>query len=338
MMSYHIYIVAFCASACLSEPIHTSSNKQAEMELQGTQLQGIQLHGTQVQGMTMQGFQFAGATLDGAALANVRIENGELVAEQNQVTRHGADLVNAHLFAHVQNLAASPPVTETVEYRITGVEAEDPRYDPTSTGSTFLYTLEQNVDGSGAWQTACSADADGRHAAIPLAAIWDGHGSRVESSSQFTFGCTTGVVAKCYRWGYRPWVTGYGNLATVHWTCTRVARADYCGNGVSHTRDGTLINVWDTLPSPGPIQARGQTPMGMLFEAGWRTSGAVCLSHARWLLGGSLIALGCPDRLIAPGLGILGATVCDLPALLIGQAGTAQMFNESNLNVNLDLL
>ncbi len=338
MMRHRICVVAFCASGCLSEPIHTASDKQAEMELQGTQLQGIQLQGVQVQGMTMQGFQFAGATLDGVALANTRIEKGELVAEQDQVTRRGTDLVNTHLFAYVQNLATSPPVTVTVEYRITGIEAEDPGYDPTSTGSTFLYTLEQNVDGSGAWQAACAADTDGRHAAIPLAAIWDNHGNRVASSSLFTFGCTTGVVAKCYRWGYRPWVTGYGDLATVHWICTRAARADYCGNGESHTRDGTLINIWDNLPAPGPIQAQGHTPTGMLFEAGWSTGGAVCLSHARWLLGGPVIAVGCPDRLIAPGLGILGATVCDLPAHLLGQAGAARIFNESNLNINLDIL
>lgn len=338
MTGYRICIVAFYASACLSEPIQTSTSEQADMELQGTLLQGIHLQGPQVLGMTMQGFQFAGATLDGAALTNVRIEQGELVAEQGQVTRRGADLVHAHVFAHVQNLAASPSVPMTVEYRITGIEAEDPRYDPTSTESTFLYTLEQNVDGSGAWQPACSADADGRHAAIPLAAIWDAHGNRVESTSQFTFGCTTGVVAKCYRWGYRPWVTGFGDLTTMHQICTRVARADYCGNGVSHTRDGTLINVWDNLPSPGPIRVKGPTPLGMLFEAGWSTRGAVCLSHTRWLLGGLLIAVACPDRLIPPGLGILGATVCDFPAQLLGQPGGARMFNASYLNLNLDLL
>jgi hypothetical protein len=338
MMSHRICIVALCASACVSEPIRISSDTQAEMELQGTQLQGIQLQGIQAPGLTLQGFQFAGATLGDAALSNLRIERGELVAEQDQVTRRGADLINAHVFASAQNLATSPPVTETIEYRISGIEAEDPRYDPTSTGSTFLYTLEQNVGDSGSWQPACAADSDGRHAALPLAATWDGHGNRIASSTQFTFGCTTGVVAKCYRWGYRPWVTGYGDLATVHWICTRAARADYCGNGRSHTRDGTLINVWDNLPAPGPIQAQGQMPTGMLFEAGWSTGGAVCLSHARWLLGGALIAAACPDRLIAPGLGLLGGTVCDLTAQVLGQAGDARMFNESNLNINLDLL
>src|SRR5262249_50734974 len=150
--------------------------------------------------------------------------------------------------------------------------------------------------------------------------------------------CTTGVIAKCYRWGYRPWVTGYGNLVAMHWTCTRLARADYCGDGTTHTRDGTEINVWDNAPSPGPIQPHGQTPTAMVFEAGWDTGGAVCLSHARWLQGGSLLALLCPTRLVAPGLGILGATVCDTTSQVLGQAADASMFDESFLNLNLDLL
>jgi hypothetical protein len=333
-----ICLAALGASFCTSEVIETSTGVQAGSNIQGTQLGGVQLQGTQVQGMTMGGFQLAGATLNGAPLVNVRIDKGELVAEQNQVTLHGTDLVNAHLYAQVQNLSANPPVTATVEYQITGVEAEASVYDPTHTGATFLYTLAQNVDGTGNWQPACAADVDGRHAAIPIAATWDAHGNRVESSSLFTFGCTTGVIAKCYRWGYRPWVTGYGNLATTHQICTRAARADYCGNGTSHTHDGTLINIWDILGAPGPIQSHGQTPPLMLFEAGWNTGGAVCLSHARWLLGGPLIALGCPGRLIAPGLGLLGGTVCDTLAQVLGQAGDAQLLNESNLNLNLDLL
>ncbi|HEY0483948.1 MAG TPA: ADYC domain-containing protein [Kofleriaceae bacterium] len=322
-------------SAC-AEP-ELGRVQQAYMSQQGTQLHGIQLQGTQAAGMTLQGFQLEGATLNGAALVNLRVEHGELVAEQGQVTYHGADLVNAQVYAQVRNLFAIPPTTATLEYRITAIEAESPDYDPTHTGSTFLYTLEQNVDDTGSWQPACAIDGDGHHAAIPLTATWNGHGDRVESSSLFTFSCTTGVIAKCYRWGYRPWVTGYGDLTTLHWTCTRMARADYCGNGTSHTRDGTVINFWDNAPAPGPIRTQGTTPLGMLFEAGWSTSGAVCLSHARWLLSGPVIALGCPDRLIAPGLGILGATVCDTAAQVLGQATSARMFDESNLNLNLDL-
>jgi hypothetical protein len=305
------------------------------MRNQGPQLHGIQLAGTQVQGMSMVGFQFAGATLGGAALVNVRVENGELVAEQNQVTLHGGALQYAHLYAQVRNLHANPPTSAVVEYQIAAVEAEM-AYDPTQTGSTFLYTLTQNVDNSGTYQLACPADSDGRQVAIPLKATWNEHGDRVESTSLFTFGCTTGAIAKCYRWGYRPWVTTYGDLVTTHQTCTRVARADYCGDGSSHTYEGTLINVWDNLAPPGPIMTRGATPTGMTYESGWNTSGAVCFSHARWALGGLTIALHCPLRLIPPSLLLLG-TVCDTVEQVLGSANP-RMFDETNLNINLDLL
>jgi hypothetical protein len=117
-----------------------------------------------------------------------------------------------------------------------------------------------------------------------------------------------------------------------------MARADYCGNGTSHTHESTPINFWDNLPSPGPIASRGTPPLLMLFEAGWNTQGAVCLSHARWLLGGPVIALGCPGRLIAPGLGVLGATVCDTVAEVLGQNASSSIFDDSNLNLNLDVL
>jgi len=73
----------------------------------------------------------------------------------------------------------------------------------------------------------------------------------------------------------------------------------------------------------------------MLFEAGWSTGGAVCLSHARWLSGGTLIAQHCPDRLIPPSL--LGGTVCDVTSQVLGNGSSPRMFNEANLNLNLDL-
>ncbi len=110
-----------------------------------------------------------------------------------------------------------------------------------------------------------------------------------------------------------------------------MARADYCGDGRPNTRDGTAINAWDRLPAPGPIQKHGLLPpLGMLFEAGWDTGGAVCLSRARWLLD-DVLASQCPDRLIPPGL--LGATVCDTALEVLFQQPSATMFNESYLNL-----
>jgi len=44
----------------------------------------------------------------------------------------------------------------------------------------------------------------------------------------------------------------------------------------------------------------------------------------------------CPDRLVAPNL-LLGGTVCDLESQVLGGA-PAKMFDESNLNLNIDVL
>lgn len=331
-------VIALGASYCTWDTVDTSMIEQGfGSERQGTQLHGTQLQGA-VAGMTMQGFQFAGATFNGAALTNVHIEKGELVADQNQTTLRGLGLAGAHLYAQVHNVTVNPPVSATVEYKIDSIALETAANDPTVTGNTYLYSLSQNVDNTGNWQPACPVDIEGTSAAIPIAAIWNEHGDRVESSTLFTFGCTTGVIAKCYRWGYRPWLTGYGDVTTTHYACTRAARADYCGNGKFHTRDGTGITIWDNLPPVGPIRTQGQTPLLMLFEAGWSTSGAVCLSHTRWLTGGLLIAAACPDRLIPPSLPLIGGTVCDTMSQALGQNGTARVFNESNLNLNLDLL
>jgi hypothetical protein len=299
-------------------------------------MQGMTMQGTLLQGMTMQGMSLDGATLSGDALGNVRVERGELVAERGSITLRGTALVGVQLHAQVRNLGVTPPASAVIEYRIAAVVPELAQYDPTHTGNTFLYTLEQWVDDTGSWQPACPTDTDGRSVAIPLAATWDEHGDRIVSGSLFTFGCTTGVIAKCYRWGYRPWVTGYGDLTAMHWTCTRLARADYCGIGVPGTRNGTTINVWDNLPAPGPIQRHGGflglPPLGMLFEAGWNTEGAVCLSHTRWILDdGPGIAELCPDRLIPPGL--LGETVCDTISQVLGLDSNARMYDETYLNL-----
>jgi hypothetical protein len=314
----------------------TSDIAQPVVQEQGIQLQGIQLQGIQLQGMQMLGINVVGATLSGDPLQNVRVERGEVVAQHGSTTLRGTALVGAQFHGQARNLTVTPPTTAVIEYRVTAIVPEVSRWDPTHTGNTFLYTLEQLDNDTGTWQSACDADSDGRRVAIPLAATWDEHGDQSTSAAMFTFGCTTGVIAKCYRWGYRPWVTGFGDLVPMHQTCTRLARADYCGVGIPHTRNGTTINVWDNLPRPGPIQAHGGLlglpPLGMLFEAGWNTEGAVCLSHSRWILQDGLgIAALCPDRLVPPG--ILGETVCDTLSSVLGLDPNARLFNEAFLNL-----
>ena len=81
-----------------------------------------------------------------------------------------------------------------------------------------------------------------------------------------------GVIAKCVDWGYAPWALG----ADVHQSCTRLARADYCGDGRPWTLDGTTIDAYDVLG----VQARlGDPSFG--FEAAWGEHGAICVNETR---------------------------------------------------------
>jgi hypothetical protein len=326
-------ILAFTLVACgaVETPAEvTSTAEQFNVKRQGMEMQGMEMQGMEMQGMEMQGMRLGTMTMSSETLRNVRVVKGELIAERGSNTLRGTELIGALLQAQVRNISVDPPTSAVAQYRITDIDREDDRYDPTHTGNTYLYKLEQFVPESGTWRAACPADEDGRRVAIPMAAIWDERGNRIESSTLFTFGCTSGVIAKCYRWGYRPWVTGYGDLVAMHWTCTRMARADYCGIGRSHTRNGTKINIWDRLPSPGPIQRHGLPQLNMLFEAGWNTGGAVCMSLARWVLDDGLaIANLCPDRLVPPGL--LLPTVCDTVTTVLLFDPNARMFNERDL-------
>src|SRR3954469_22135790 len=112
------WFAALCASACSSPPERSSAEDQELWQQQGPALQGVLLQGSQAANMTLVGFQFDGATLNGAALSNVRIEKGELVAEQNQVTLRGAALVNAHVIAQLHDAHVNPPTTLLVEFWI----------------------------------------------------------------------------------------------------------------------------------------------------------------------------------------------------------------------------
>ena len=115
----------------------------------------------------------------------------------------------------------------------------------------------------------------------------------------YSLQCTSGASGKCVRWGYKPWATGPDgrSLWDHHQACTRMARADYCGNGTSHTKDGTTINMYDPLG----IQLSDPSP-DFSFEAAWGPQGALCVRKVRWPDIASLEALAasCPrlkDRL-----------------------------------------
>lgn len=175
----------------------------------------------------------------------------------------------------------------------------------------------ESADGQGGWKNACKPNADGETWGLPLK-LAEGHPGR---DGEITISCISGVVAKCVRWGYPPWEKGPGgeDLAPFHASCVRMARADYCGDGAPHTKDGTSIDNFDDLG----IQTRGAPDdASYVFEAGWSPQGAVCVSHTRWT---DVITL---DALKAQCPRLAAVPRCDEAS---ARALGARMFNHSRL-------
>lgn len=124
-------------------------------------------------------------------------------------------------------------------------EAELDPQDPDQ--EIYLYTVLYKKSPDSQWQNLCKSDGDNLTKAILLSGEWDKTGKHIDNQ-EVTIACINGVLAKCVRWGYKPWKTIEAiSLRDYHQACTRMARADYCGNGISHTKDGTIIDLYDRL-------------------------------------------------------------------------------------------
>jgi hypothetical protein len=239
--------------------------KRPEEDLQGSSLQGgpprddDDIQGSSYQGSSYQGSSYQGSSYQGRrigldAMVGMRIE----LDDGSPVTMEAGRLVAGALVGAAalqgRDLIGIAKSGQRFALRVGAVEAH---------GGGERIVLE----GDGV--PVCG---DGE-AGMFVAGAWDdaGHFDAVEG--ELTFSCTDGVIYKCVDWGYAPWSFG----AEVHQSCTRLARADYCGDGRPWTLDGTRIDVYDGL---GVQQRVGFDEMG--FEAAWSEAGAVCVNATRY--------------------------------------------------------
>jgi hypothetical protein len=138
--------------------------------------------------------------------------------------------------------------------------------------------------------------------ALAVRGAWDASGARQEAPGKLTFACENGAITKCIQWGYKPWEHRAGqSLADLHQACTRMARADYCGNGRSHTHEDTAIDMYDGLGvlAKTTEASADWEPARASFEAAWAPDGATCLAHTRDGRPLEMVVQECPERLRA---------------------------------------
>jgi hypothetical protein len=131
---------------------------------------------------------------------------------------------------------------------------------------------------TGSWKKLCRPGPDGRALGFPLAGKTRDNGT-LDTTDQnlFELTCTSGVQAKCVRYGYLPWATAPDGLSLLPAfnACVLMLRADYAGNNAPTTRDGAKIDVADRWN----IQSLDINDEN--FEAGWDAGGALCVHHPR---------------------------------------------------------
>ncbi len=178
----------------------------------------------------------------------------------------------------------------------------------------------ETLNAQGQWVPACDPNAYGERWGFPVA-LPAGHPGY---EREITMTCASGAVGKCARFGYKPWAKGADgeDLLPLHAACVRMVRADYCGDGQGHTKDGTEIDIYDDLRIQEPGAKAGD---GFEFEAGWSAEGAVCVHHTRWpdLVTKESLLQSCPRLASVP--------ACDESR---ARALGARLFNASRRNAS----
>ena len=232
--------------------------------------------------LTGNGKTWNGKTWNGKTFSGISISGSEIVAVlDNGAISRGKDLIGATFQTYFD------PGPELYTFKI------DDAYQETEAGlqDIWWYKTSYKSESDSSYSPVCTNAVGAVDAGVFLAGMyWDETtGNRIDQPDSFTFACADGVLAKCTHAGYRPWATGTSckragstkDCKTValkdhHQACTRMLRADYCGDGVPHTLDGTVLDIFDYLQPP--VQLREEN---WQMESRWIPTGATCLTKPR---------------------------------------------------------
>jgi hypothetical protein len=235
---------------------------------------GVGFNGVGLNGVGLNGVGLNGVGLNGGDLQNIiQVDNVPVV------DKSGEDLIGARMLG----ITTEDPIPMVIDNII--VDAPNPNLYFFS----FVDVDENNDIIPNSHVPACTDENDDPVPAVLLSGAWnDATGARTtQLTDVITIACVNGAIGKCVSWGYPPWQSqqeclgqdcSNKSLDDWHQACTRMVRADYCGNGAHHTESGTSINVWDNFG----IQAHGTPGSEYTAEAEWTQSGARCIKKTRW--------------------------------------------------------
>jgi len=200
---------------------------------------------------------------DGSVASSVSLQGTRFVGTVNGVEVSGEAFVGARFNGTATNGSA-------VQVRLDGAVPGSLR-QPDVWRYEFSY-----LNPKGDWKHLCKSNKR----TVVVSGRWSYHqgdpgdGAKTNDPTVFTIGCRRSAIAKCIDAGYKPWVeVGDLSLDQFHQACVRMMRADYCGNGISHTRPGRKLVLYDVLG----IQVDDRN---WVREAAWTTGGARCLNAA----------------------------------------------------------
>lgn len=244
------------------------------ISLAGRDLNGTDLNGRILDGRYVEAVSFDGATRNQHPANSVWINRSRLMGLGGLYSNKPGQAVDARFIAVLDD-------GSTIGLRIDGAA----RHEAAVHHDVFVFDVSYETDAG--WQPLCGLDATSGEpvSAIALQGRWsyqegvEGGGSHIDDPDVFTFGCVNRAIGKCVLAGYKPWRRAIAcsasdgcapvSLADHHQACTRAMRADYCGDGISHTEDGMEINFYDSL------DVRVDS-LGWAVEAEWDAHGARC--------------------------------------------------------------
>ncbi len=235
----------------------------------GLELNGAVLNGARLNGARLNGIVLNAVTLLSSVLSDLRFTSSTLLSAYDAGS--GSTRIGAQLNGTVLNLGFDPlntGVDSPQKIRIKAVTQSATQSD------VYFYEVESEV-ATNVFETICRDAVGNPVEAIAVPKAYDPvTGARLAISDPFTWACRGAALAKAIEWGYRPWVSA--EMEDAHQATVHMIRADYCGDGTTHTTNGNPIDVSDKWGIQVPDTSWD-------IEAKWGPDGAVCLNTPRKL-------------------------------------------------------